>query len=417
MKLRAMALHAGFGWAIDLVVLVILGLLPLFLPSQFHSIGFVCLQFAIFGLGLNIVVGWLGLLDLGAAGFVAIGAYASAIVMTQFGFGLIATVMTVWLTGSLFGVLLGLPTLRHREDYFAVLTLGFSELVSLAIRNWPEVTRGSFGFSGIPATKVPISNEVLRSVPPTGYYYLAFVTLVIVYGAVKAIRASRFGRRFMIIRNNEAVASAFGVNIIRMKVIGFGASAGIIAMGGFLWASYQRTIIWNEFDIVLSCMVVAVIIVGGTGNPRGVLVGGLIVGSLQELLRRVLTDFELPQDVRFLFFSIILILFLRLRPGGAILDRPRWVRPPPFRTGNDPPPVPCLESVSEDSHGASQERSVKGGVMIWNLEKRFGGVRAIDGLSLAFKPGSRVALLGPNGCGKSTLMNLISAWKNATRVP
>jgi branched-chain amino acid transport system permease protein len=168
----------GRRLGIEVLAVMLLVAFPLIMPASAVSLGFVALQYAIFALGVNIVVGWMGLLDLGAAGFVAVGAYASAICMTQFGWPAVVVIPAAAFTGVVIGVALGIPTLRHREDYFAILTLGFAELVALTIRNWPGVTRGAYGYSGIPQTTLPFLQEPLRAFPPTGFYYLALATAV-----------------------------------------------------------------------------------------------------------------------------------------------------------------------------------------------------------------------------------------------
>jgi branched-chain amino acid transport system permease protein len=133
---------------LGVIIIVASIVFPFVAPPNTVSLGYVALQYAILALGLNIVLGWTGLLDLGAAGFVAIGAYGTAIAMTRFGWPPLAVLPATFALGFVAGVLLGIPTLRHRLDYFAILTLGFAELVALSIRNWPSVTKGSFGYSG-----------------------------------------------------------------------------------------------------------------------------------------------------------------------------------------------------------------------------------------------------------------------------
>ncbi|HKO59118.1 MAG TPA: ATP-binding cassette domain-containing protein [Thermoanaerobaculia bacterium] len=380
------------------VLSIILMAFPLAVGDNMVSIAFVVLQYSLIALGLNIIVGWTGLLDLGAAGFVAVGAYATAIYMTRFGLPPLVVFPICLVAGFTAGILLGIPTLRHRLDYFAVLTLGFAELVALAIRNWTPVTRGSFGYSGIPATTVPFHDAPLRTVPPIGFYYFALAIAVPIYFFCIWLRHTPLGREFQIVKHSETVGRVYGVNILAVKLIAFSLSAGIISAGGFLWAIYQRSIVWTEFNVLLSCLLLSLLIVGGLGNPNGAIVGAAIVGSSLELIRRFLTSFGFPQEIRYLMFATALVVFIRVRPAGLLPDRPSW--------------VPRLRRL--DGRGVMEGDRVSclgveaGNVLeIEEVAKAFDSVKALQGFSLSIPHEACIALIGPNGSGKTTLLNVI----------
>jgi ABC-type branched-subunit amino acid transport system permease subunit/ABC-type branched-subunit amino acid transport system ATPase component len=353
------------------------------------ALGFVAVQFVFFALGLTILVGWVGLLDLGAAGFVAVGAYATAIGLTAAGWPAVAVLPAAGAAGAVAGVVLGLPALRHRADYFAILTLGFAELVAQGIRNWPAVTKGAYGYSGIPAPSLPWADNPLRAVPPTGYYYFALAVAIPVFYAVVRLRATRWGRHCHVIRYSETVAVCYGMNVFRVKLLAFAVSAALLATGGFFWAAYQRSIVWTEFGVPLSCLLIAVVVVGGVGSPRGAVLGAAIVGTALEVLRRLLTEYGLPQNVRYLVFATAIVVFVHVRPRGMHPDRPSWP------ATDDPPlphaPAPCGHLLRAEG-----------------LAKRFGGVQAVDGLTIEVRAGECVAVIGPNGSGKTTLINLLT---------
>lgn len=397
-------LRCRWRYVISLLILLVL---PVILPSDSISIGFVALQYSLLALGLNVVAGWTGLLDLGAAGFVAIGAYTSAILLLQFGLPAIGVLLLSPIIGFLAGVLLGIPTLRQRMDYFAILTLGFAELVSLTIRNWPSVTKGPYGYSGIHALTLPLLKEPLKAVPPTGFYYLALFSLVCTYILLMFLRKSVIGRHFHLIKTSERVAQAYGVNVYGTKLLAFGISASILSIGGFLWVSYQRSIVWTEFNILLSCLILSMLVIGGLGNPNGVILGASLVGASMEMIRRLLTSVGLPQNVRYLIFSSALVAFVLLKPKGMFPDKPSWFQSivSKKRAGVNSTIATVTNKNDEDSPL----------LVVENISKSFGNVLALEQVSLVIKPMELVALIGPNGSGKTSLLNCISGFLKVDR--
>jgi len=396
---RIKTMGASSFFNLKTIFLISLVLFPIIMPQRAIFLGFISVQYVLFALGLNIVVGWTGLLDLGAAGFVAIGAYATAILMTQFGLSVLLVIPITFLVGAAFGILLGIPTLRHRSDYFAILTLGFAELVALGIRNWPSVTKGSYGYSGIPATILPFLEEPLRAVPPIGFYYLALSLALPIYFFIRWLRTTSLGRYFHIVKHNEILGRCYGINIIAVKIAAFGISAALLSLGGLFWATYQRSIVWTEFGVLLSCMLLSLLVVGGMGNPNGVVIGAIIIGTSSELLRSILTSVGLPQNIRFFIFASALILFIQFRPRGVIPDSPSWVpKKISFNLAIFKPKPP--EASLNDSNNIL--------LKIENLSKTFGGLVALDNFSFKTKKNECIALIGPNGAGKTTLINIIS---------
>jgi len=389
-----------------IISIIILFIFPFIVPQGFVSVGFIALQYALFGLGLNIVVGWTGLLDLGSAGFVAVGAYTAAICLTLFSLPMWIVLPLTFIVGFLSGILLGIPTLRHRSDYFAILTLGFAELISLAIRNWPSVTGGAYGYSGIPALKLPFMSASLMTVPPIGYYYIVLILIIPTYILLNRLRETKLGMQFQVIKESEVVAQAYGINVVAVKTFAFGLSAAIISVGGFFWASYQRSIVWTEFDVPLSCMLLSILIIGGLGNTRGVVIGGVIIGSASEILRILLTAMGLPQNMRFFVFAVLLLLFINMRPFGIFSDKPSWLRKGGKAKKTKEGRCRARVDVATESNKD---------LLICNaITKKFDGVVALDNITFTVERGDCIALIGPNGAGKTTLLNLINGFQKIT---
>jgi branched-chain amino acid transport system permease protein len=371
--------------------------------------------FTVLGLGLNVVPGWTGLLDLGASGFIALGAYLTGILMKDLGFPFWSCLIISAVHGCIWGILLGLPTLRHTKDYFAILTLGFSELVVLLIKNWPSLTRGTYGFTGIPPVEIPFLGITdgrftfgmvsLSVFNPVGYWYIGFLLIIILYFALLRFKQSHYGLALYAIKHSVPMAQASGINIIRYKLLAFSLSASILSIGGTLWAIYQRTITWSEFTIVLSFALLTIVIVGGVGSLKGVILGSVALGLLMELIRTGLTSFGLPPSSRYLIFAITLIAVIRWKPRGILPDIPRW------STSSLIVDLPKEKKIEQYSQNNS---IVSSSLKLESLRKSYGELVVLDNISLTIKNGETVAILGPNGAGKTTLIDIVSGFRRPT---
>ncbi len=270
------------------------------------------LLYMILALGLNIVPGFTGLLDLGYVGFYGIGAYTSGLLTIHYDLSLWVILPLAALNGALWGVLLGLPTLRLTGDYFAIVTFGFSELVVLVLRNELWLTRGPMGLPGISAPSL-FGHTLVHE---WEFYYLVLFLLLMVLFAVTRLEDSRLGRAWFAIREDEIAAQCCGINLIRYKVTAFAVSASIGAMGGAFYARWFLFIHPDMFKFWESILILCLIVFGGMGSIAGTLLGALILIPLSEILRMVL-----PQELfsaRYLIYGLILVVMMRLRPEGLI---------------------------------------------------------------------------------------------------
>jgi len=292
-------------------ILFLLGLpwlVGLFLSQALFIIG----MYVLMGLGLNIVVGYAGLLDLGYVAFFAFGAYTMGILTSVGELG--RTNLNFWgalpfavLVGVIWGLILGFPVLRMRGDYLAIVTLGFGEIIRvLALSNWlAPLGGGAQGVLLIP--KPEIFGLVLDS-PQLMYYLVVFGAVLAAFVTVR-LRDSRLGRQWMAMREDEDVAEAMGINLVQTKLLAFAIGAGFSALAGAIFAARIGNIFPHSFNILISINAVSLIIVGGLASIPGVIVGALILVGLPELLREF-------AEYRLLMYGLLLIIMMLVKPDG-----------------------------------------------------------------------------------------------------
>jgi branched-chain amino acid transport system permease protein len=278
------------------------------------DIAVTCLIYIVLSLGLNIVVGMAGLLDLGYIAFYAVGAYSAALLTTHFHWPLWCVFPFGALAAALCGVLLGLPTLRLRGDYLAIVTLGFGEIIRIALNNLDTITNGPQGISGI--AKPVLFGVVLRQT-----HWLYYVILVILLGTwvvVKNLENSPLGRAWIAIREDELAAGAMGIDTTRMKLLAFATGAAFAGLAGVFFGSRMGFVSPESFTFMESVLIVSMVVLGGLGSMPGVALGAILISVLPELFRNF-------SQYRFLIFGCVMILIMLLRPEGLIPD-PRHAR-------------------------------------------------------------------------------------------
>ena len=330
-----------------LAVVVLIYLLPILNPpfittqdSDFGAVLFLCALYALVAIGLNIVIGYAGLLDLGYIGFFAIGAYTVGVLGSQHGkLPLLLCIPAAMLVTLVSGIILGAPTLRVRGDYLAIVTLGFGEIVRLTLVNseWLGAARGISDIpkppglelfevpsidwsSGAPVVDLDTTSTFLKFgitdfVP---YYWLALfvIGLVLVFDIL--VKNSRVGRAWEATREDEDAAELMGVPTFRFKLLAFALGAAIGGLSGALFATKSGFINPQSFELLLSILFVAAVVVGGAGNRWGVILGAIVVSYFPERFREF-------ADFRVLVFGLALMLLAIFRPQGILPPR-RTVR-------------------------------------------------------------------------------------------
>ncbi|WP_184690727.1 branched-chain amino acid ABC transporter permease [Saccharothrix tamanrassetensis] len=269
--------------------------------------------YILLAVGLNVVVGQAGLLDLGFVAFFAIGGYSVAYYGTQFGWNYWATVAFGIILAAVSGVILGAPTLRLRGDYLAIVTLGFGEIVRITANNTDEIG-GARGIPGIPHPPPIFGTKFL--IDPAPYYYLIVAAIVLVIIFSVRLQKSRVGRAWAAIREDEDAAELMGVPTFKFKLLAFAIGAMIGGLAGGIYAGKAVFIDPNTFPFILSATILAAVVLGGSGNLPGVILGAFLIGWLPERFR----DFA---DYRILIFGGVLVLMMALRPEGLLPSRRR----------------------------------------------------------------------------------------------
>ena len=271
-------------------------------------------------LGLNVVVGWAGLLDLGYVAFYAIGSYMAAYwtghlpVQPPFHVNPFLTIPFAVGACLLAGVLLGAPTLRLRGDYLAIVTLGFGEIVRITANNSEEITNGPRGASNLPHFSVhlgPIKYEWGSGQLP--YWYTVLVLLAIVVVLFRKLEHSRIGRAWTAIREDEVAAQATGVKTVQMKLLAFAIGASTAGLSGVVNVSKNSAFAPNNFILNVSILIVAYVVFGGMGSMLGVIVGTAVLTLLPEVLKNYLPTADQP-----IYFGAILVIMMIFRPAGLI---------------------------------------------------------------------------------------------------
>jgi len=304
------------------------------------------LIYVLLAMGLNIVVGYAGLLDLGYAAFFAIGAYTMGLLTSSRSYFVVEGFVPSWLQNfwpalafswiiaAIFGVLLGAPTLRLRGDYLAIVTLGFGEIVPEVFLNAETYTNGTKGLSVIakPPTFTVLGHEF--SFSPTdqdNWFWLILILCVVSLLMIRRFYNSRLGRTWQAIREDEVAASSMGINLVSTKLWAFALGASFAGFAGSVWASYFQYVHPNNFEFIVSVTILAMVVLGGLGNVYGAIAGAVLIGYFDRILTDQATDplnrfgnwanidflatHNLTED-KFLIFGLALVLTMLIRPAG-----------------------------------------------------------------------------------------------------
>lgn len=305
--------------------LVFFAAFPFLFSSYQTNIMTTALMYVVLGLGLNIVVGLAGLLDLGYVAFYAVGAYSYALLHYHYGLGFWAALPVGGVLAALFGILLGFPVLRLRGDYLAIVTLGFGEIIRLVLENWNEFSFGPSGIANIPRPGFFGIEMNLDQV--TIYIYFLVLALVgVTVFVVNRLQDSRIGRAWIALREDEIACQAMGIDKTKTKLTAFALGATWAGMVGVIFAAKTTFINPASFTFLESAVILSIVVLGGMGSTIGVILGALVFILLPEYLRAF-------SDFRMLLFGAIMVLMMVFRPQGLVSGVRRRYRYEPEQGG------------------------------------------------------------------------------------
>ncbi len=296
-----------------MIVIAVFAILFPFVFSMYQTnIMITALIYVVISLGLNIVVGLAGLLDLGYVAFYAVGAYTYALLNYHFGLGFWTVLPIGAAMAFLFGIILGFPVLRLRGDYLAIVTLGFGEIIRLVLENWNDFSFGPSGIANIPRPGLFGIYLSLHNATIYIYFLMIGMTLLTIF-VVNRLQDSRIGRAWIALREDEIACQAMGIDKTNTKLTAFALGATWAGMGGVIFAAKTTFINPASFTIWESIIILCVVVLGGMGSIMGVIFGALILILLPEYLRAF-------SEYRMLLFGAILVVMMVFRPGGIISD-------------------------------------------------------------------------------------------------
>ena len=270
------------------------------------------LMYVVLGLGLNIVIGLAGLLDLGYVAFYAAGAYSYALLNYHFGLGFWAALPIGAVIGFIFGILLGFPVLRLRGDYLAIVTLGFGEIIRLVLENWNQFSLGPSGIANIPRPAFFGIQFSLHAATIYLYFLMIALTLFTIF-VVNRLQNSRIGRAWIALREDEIACQAMGIDKTKTKLTAFALGATWAGMVGVIFAAKTTFINPASFTFMESAMILSIVVLGGMGSIMGVIIGAFVLILMPEYLRAF-------SDYRMLIFGAIMVIMMVFRPQGIITN-------------------------------------------------------------------------------------------------
>ena len=381
-----------------LLLLTIPHLLPGKYLLQLVNLGLISLIVVV---GLNYITGYCGQINFGQAAFWGIGAYVTAI-STMNGISFWLAIPLAAIATGLCSLLLGIPTLKLRAYYLAMATIGFGEIVQLVLIHWEPVTGGTSGLRGVPG--VSIAGHLITG--NLEHYYFLLIWCALALGLAMRVRASKLGRAMIALRDSEIAAEVAGVDTVRVKMLAFAMSSIYAGVAGGLYVSYVNYVSPDLFSNAQAVLFFTMLVVGGTGSAIGAVLGTALLTALPEALRFL-------KEWYLVLYGVGVILIIDFIPEGLASLGSRW-RKQNKREGQIAQTSLLSNELLDSSNFslpsiASRDGHAKDALLVVeSVTQRFGGLIALDGVSVSVLPGTIHAVIGPNGSGKTTFLNVLS---------
>jgi len=357
--------------------------------------------YVLLALGLNIVVGKSGLLDLGYVAFFAVGAYSYSLLSIHTALPALALVLLTMFICLIFGLIFAIPSFRMNGDYLAIVTLALGEIVGKTLNNL-AVFGGTEGLAGIRGF-TSIGNFSFDIMHPENYFYLTFTIIIVVVLYLKRLEKGRVGRAWESLREDEDLSEIYGLPIVKFKIYAFVLSGIIGGVAGAIFASKAMYISPDTFNYAISVIILSSILLGGVGNIYGVILGAFIIAYVPERIRFI-------SDARQLVFGIILLLVINLKPNG-IFPRKTLMYKDHGKTkvkGSEDKMEKNNATGPSKIRNMSEHQEVM--ITIKDLTFGFNQNNLLEDVTLEIKSHEVTALIGPNGAGKTTIFNILSKY-------
>ena len=275
--------------------------------------------YSLMSMGQNLMTGYTGMLSLCQAGFFAIGSYVTAILTTRYGFSFWATIPLSAMMAAVFGILIGLPTLRLKGDYLAIATLGFGEIVRNVLNNWDSLTGGPMGIQRIPMVK--LFGFTINPYKKIAFLVMVWIFVLVFYIMFERLGRSRMGRALQAIRDDEIAAEAMGINTTKYKVWAFAIGAAAAGVAGSLQTVYSLSVTPASYTFMVSVLVLCMVVLGGMGNFAAVILGTFIIQLISYFPQLIGLSSVIPAQFKQILFGLILVSMMIWRPQGIIGTR------------------------------------------------------------------------------------------------
>jgi branched-chain amino acid transport system permease protein len=373
------------------------------------SVLVIILIYAVLVQSLNLIMGYTGVLSMSHAVFYGVGAYTAALISVHLGYNFIVGTVAGFLLAALIGALLATPSLRIRDEYLIVFTIGFQMVVYEFINTAVSITKGPGGITDIPFAKLfgfkfDSSLKFLSLV-----LFMAFICFAVIWRVVH----SPFGRVLKATREDESACRAVGKNTLQFKVLAFALGGGIAAIAGSSLAYFITFISPVSFTVDVSIFIIVMVVLGGVASFWGPLAGALILVGLPEVLRFLPGTSDSADIIREIFYGFILMFMMVFRPQGILPEYTAKVKKYQIPVDLAVEGIPYGNDQEEKATVSDEETLLPPVMEIKGLSKSFGGLQAVSNASIALTAGKITGLIGPNGCGKTTLFNVITGFLNS----